>query len=188
MLVEHTEKHLGDAFVMPEPEDYGAPIDTSDINDFVAMVEKAFASLEAWYVGEEVDDLQALIQNQKTQYEQASEPYRKLIKKAYLWNQEMEAAARRTKVYGNPERDDAKQSHDRMIHGQIQYAIFRVNYCTERILTAAHKAQKSFKGLAVNTQKMTESGRDPRDIAWNKLTEMDTSQRRGIGSFKQQKK
>jgi hypothetical protein len=187
MLAEHTEKHLGDAFVMPEPEDYGAPIDTADINDFVAMVEKAFAPLEAWYVGEEVDDLQALIQTQKAYYDKGSEPYRSLIKKAYLWNQDMQAAARRTKVYGTPERDDAKQSHDRMIHGQIQYAIFRVNYCTERILTAAHKAQQSFKGLAVNAQKMIESGRDPREIAWNKLTATDTSKRRGIGSFKRQK-
>lgn len=186
MKPEENKNILDSSVVVPEPEDYGAPVTTDDVNAFMALVQEAFAPLEKWYAGEDVDDLAGLIADQEAFYNEKAEPFRKLMKDAYVWTKGMEGAARRTKVESKAENDTKEQAHDRLVHGQIEYAIFRVNYCVERIMTAAHKATRAFSGLKKNTKRLKAEGRDPREIAWNVLISHRDRQPRGTGAFRKQ--
>lgn len=188
MKPEDNKDFVDSSVVVPEPEDYGAPMTTEDVNAFVAMVQEAFAPLESWYAGEDTDDLAGLIADREAFYNEKSEPFKKLLKETYVWTKGMEGAARRTKPSGKKENDTAEEAHDRLVHGQIEYAIFRVNYCVERIMTAAHKATRAFSGLKKNTKRLAAQGRDPRDIAWNVLIAHRDHTPRGTGAFRKQRK
>ena len=172
---------------MPTPEDYGAPINSDDVNDFIHMVEQAFSPIEAWYRGEtEVDDVVALVQDQFDAYEKAAAPYRDLLKRTYVWKDEMDAAARRTRVSGDPKNDTADKTFDRIAYSQIQFAVFRANYCVQQIITSAHKATQAFEGLIKHVPQLLEQGEDLRSVPWAELTLLKKS-RRGVGPFRYQK-
>jgi hypothetical protein len=172
---------------LPTPEDYGAPINADDVNAFIHIIEKAFSPIEAWYRSEsETDDILDLVKTQHAAYEKEAEAFRDLLKRTYIWKDEMDSAARRTKVSGDPKNDTADKTVDRIAYAQIQFAVFRANYCVQKIITSAHKATQAFKGLESHLPQVLERGENPRDIPWDELTLLKKS-RRGVGPFRYQK-